>query len=134
MLSLVQAKAILELRLSRLTALETDKLNEEYQQLVEQIKALQEILSNKERLTEVIKEELEEVKENFGDERRTEIIEKRLTIDDADLIPEEERVFTISNNGFVKTQQLAEYRSQRRGGVGKTASALRETKTSLNKY
>ena len=126
MLSLVQAKAILELRLSRLTALETDKLNEEYQQLVEEIKALQEILSNKERLTEVIKEELEEVKENFGDERRTEIIEKRLTIDDADLIPEEERVFTISNNGFVKTQQLAEYRSQRRGGVGKTASALRD--------
>ena len=121
-----QAKAILELRLSRLTALETDKLNEEYQELVEQIKALQEILSNKERLTEVIKEELEEVKENFGDERRTEIIEKRLTIDDADLIPEEERVFTISNNGFVKTQQLAEYRSQRRGGVGKTASALRD--------
>ena len=125
-LSLVQAKAILELRLSRLTALETDKLNEEYQELVEQIKALQEILSNKERLTEVVKEELEEVKENFGDERRTEIIEKRLTIDDADLIPEEERVFTISNNGFVKTQQLAEYRSQRRGGVGKTASALRD--------
>ena len=103
-LSLVQAKAILELRLSRLTALETDKLNEEYQELVEQIKALQEILSNKDRLTEVVKEELEEVKENFGDERRTEIIEKRLTIDDADLIPEEERVFTISNNGFVKTQ------------------------------
>ena len=125
-LSLVQAKAILELRLSRLTALETDKLNEEYQELVEQIKALQEILSNKNRLTEVVKEELEEVKENFGDERRTEIIEKRLTIDDADLIPEEERVFTISNNGFVKTQQLAEYRSQRRGGVGKTASALRD--------
>ena len=125
-LSLVQAKAILELRLSRLTALETDKLNEEYQELVEQIKALQEILSNKERLAEVVKEELEEVKENFGDERRTEIIEKRLTIDDADLIPEEERVFTISNNGFVKTQQLAEYRSQRRGGVGKTASALRD--------
>ncbi|MEC7166939.1 MAG: DNA gyrase subunit A, partial [Pseudomonadota bacterium] len=125
-LSLVQAKAILELRLSRLTALETDKLNEEYQELVEQIKALQEILSNKDRLTEVVKEELEEVKENFGDERRTEIIEKRLTIDDADLIPEEERVFTISNNGFVKTQQLAEYRSQRRGGVGKTASALRD--------
>ena len=120
-LSLVQAKAILELRLSRLTALETDKLNEEYQELVEQIKALQEILSNKERLTEVVKEELEEVKENFGDERRTEIIEKRLTIDDADLIPEEERVFTISNNGFVKTQQLAEYRSQRRGGVGKNS-------------
>jgi|TARA_B100001093_G_scaffold212038_1_gene203518 DNA gyrase subunit A len=125
-LSLVQAKAILELRLSRLTALETDKLNEEYEELVKQIKALQEILNNKSRLVEVVKEELNEIKENFGDERRTEIIERRLTIDDADLIPEEERVFTISNNGFVKTQQLAEYRSQRRGGVGKTASALRE--------
>ena len=125
-LSLVQAKAILELRLSRLTALETDKLNEEYEELVKQIKKLQEILSNKSRLVEVVKEELIEIKENFGDERRTEIIERRLTIDDADLIPEEERVFTISNNGFVKTQQLAEYRSQRRGGVGKTASALRE--------
>ena len=125
-LSLVQAKAILELRLSRLTALETDKLNEEYEELVEQIKELQEILSNDKRLTKVVKEELIEIKDAFGDERRTEIIEKRLTIDDADLIPEEERVFTISNNGFVKTQQLAEYRSQRRGGVGKTASALRE--------
>ena len=125
-LSLVQAKAILELRLSRLTALETDKLNEEYEELVKQIKALQEILNNESRLVEVVKEELTEIKDNFGDERRTEIIERRLTIDDADLIPEEERVFTISNNGFVKTQQLAEYRSQRRGGVGKTASALRE--------
>ena len=125
-LSIVQAKAILELRLSRLTALETDKLNDEYEELVKQIKELQEILSNESRLVEVVKEELNEVKESFGDERRTEIIEKRLTIDDADLIPEEERVFTISNNGFVKTQQLAEYRSQRRGGVGKTASALRE--------
>tara|TARA_B100001057_G_scaffold152798_1_gene152881 strand:- start:2393 stop:4936 length:2544 start_codon:yes stop_codon:yes gene_type:complete len=125
-LSIVQAKAILELRLSRLTALETDKLNDEYEELVKQIKELQEILSNESRLVEVVKEELNEVKQSFGDERRTEIIEKRLTIDDADLIPEEERVFTISNNGFVKTQQLAEYRSQRRGGVGKTASALRE--------
>ena len=78
------------------------------------IKELQEILSNDKRLTKVVKEELIEIKDAFGDERRTEIIEKRLTIDDADLIPEEERVFTISNNGFVKTQQLAEYRSQRR--------------------
>ena len=125
-LSIVQAKAILELRLSRLTALETDKLNDEYEELVKQIKELQEILSNESRLVSVVKEELVEVKDAFGDERRTEIIERRLTIDDADLIPEEERVFTISNNGFVKTQQLAEYRSQRRGGVGKTASALRD--------
>ena len=90
-LSIVQAKAILELRLSRLTALETDKLNEEYEELVKQIKELQEILSNESRLIEVVKEELNEVKENFGDERRTEIVERRLTIDDADLIPEEER-------------------------------------------
>ena len=125
-LSVVQAKAILELRLSRLTALETDKLKEEYEELIKEIKRLQEILSTESVLVKVVKKELEEIKSDFGDERRTEIIEKRLTIDDADLIPEEERVFTISNNGFVKTQQLAEYRSQRRGGVGKTASALRE--------
>ncbi len=125
-LSVVQAKAILELRLSRLTALETDKLKEEYEELIKEIKRLQEILSTESVLVKLVKEELEEIKSNFGDERRTEIIEKRLTIDDADLIPEEERVFTISNNGFVKTQQLAEYRSQRRGGVGKTASALRD--------
>ena len=125
-LSIVQAKAILELRLSRLTALETDKLKEEYEELIKEIKRLQEILSTESVLVKVVKKELEEIKSNFGDERRTEIIEKRLTIDDADLIPEEERVFTISNNGFVKTQQLAEYRSQRRGGVGKTASALRD--------
>ena len=125
-LSVVQAKAILELRLSRLTALETDKLKEEYEELIKEIKRLQEILSTESVLIKVVKKELEEIKSDFGDERRTEIIEKRLTIDDADLIPEEERVFTISNNGFVKTQQLAEYRSQRRGGVGKTASALRD--------
>lgn len=125
-LSVVQAKAILELRLSRLTALETDKLKEEYEELIKEIKRLQEILSTESVLVRVVKKELEEIKSDFGDERRTEIIEKRLTIDDADLIPEEERVFTISNNGFVKTQQLAEYRSQRRGGVGKTASALRD--------
>ena len=125
-LSVVQAKAILELRLSRLTALETDKLKEEYDELIKEIKRLQEILSTESVLVKVVKEELEEIKSDFADERRTEIIEKRLTIDDADLIPEEERVFTISNNGFVKTQQLAEYRSQRRGGVGKTASALRD--------
>ena len=125
-LSVVQAKAILELRLSRLTALETDKLKEEYEELIKEIKRLQEILSTESVLVKVVKKELEEIKSDFGDERRTEIIEKRLTIDDADLIPEEERVFTISNYGFVKTQQLAEYRSQRRGGVGKTASALRD--------
>ena len=125
-LSEIQAKAILELRLSRLTALETDKLKEEYEELIKEIKRLQEILSTESVLVKVVKKELEEIKSDFGDERRTEIIEKRLTIDDADLIPEEERVFTISNNGFVKTQQLAEYRSQRRGGVGKTASALRD--------
>ena len=125
-LSVVQAKAILELRLSRLTALETDKLKEEYEELIKEIKRLQEILSTESVLVKVVKKELEEIKSDFADERRTEIIEKRLTIDDADLIPEEERVFTISNNGFVKTQQLAEYRSQRRGGVGKTASALRD--------
>ena len=125
-LSVVQAKAILELRLSRLTALETDKLKEEYEELIKEIKRLQEILSTESVLVRVVKKELQEIKSDFGDERRTEIIEKRLTIDDADLIPEEERVFTISNNGFVKTQQLAEYRSQRRGGVGKTASALRD--------
>ena len=125
-LSVVQAKAILELRLSRLTARETDKLKEEYEELIKEIKRLQEILSTESVLVKVVKKELEEIKSDFGDERRTEIIEKRLTIDDADLIPEEERVFTISNNGFVKTQQLAEYRSQRRGGVGKTASALRD--------
>ena len=125
-MSVVQAKAILELRLSRLTALETDKLKEEYEELIKEIKRLQEILSTESVLVKVVKKELEEIKSDFGDERRTEIIEKRLTIDDADLIPEEERVFTISNNGFVKTQQLAEYRSQRRGGVGKTASALRD--------
>ena len=133
-LSIVQAKAILELRLSRLTALETDKLNEEYEELVKQIKELQEILSNESRLIEVVKEELNEVKENFGDERRTEIVERRLTIDDADLIPEEERVFTISNNGFVKTQQLAEYRSQRRGGVGKNSLRIEGRKILLNKF
>ena len=77
-LSIVQAKAILELRLSRLTALETDKLNEEYQELVKQIKELQDILSNESRLVAVVKEELLEVKDAFGDERRTEIFRAKI--------------------------------------------------------
>ncbi|MCQ4242648.1 DNA gyrase subunit A [Stutzerimonas stutzeri] len=121
-----QAQAILDLRLHRLTGLEHEKLLSEYQEILTQIGELIRILTNPVRLMEVICEELESVKAEFGDARRTEILEARLDLTLADLITEEERVVTISHGGYAKSQPLAAYQAQRRGGRGKAATGVKE--------
>ena len=125
-LSEVQAQAILDLRLHRLTGLEQDKIIDEFKLLLELVQELLEILSNPERLLEVIREELAEVVENFGDKRRSEIIQNRLDLTLEDLITEEDVVVTMSHEGYVKAQPLSEYATQRRGGRGKAATKMKD--------
>ncbi|PKF72589.1 DNA gyrase subunit A [Pseudomonas fluvialis] len=125
-LSPEQAQAILELRLHRLTGLEHEKLLAEYQEILTQIGELIRILTSAERLMEVIREELEKVKAEFGDARRTEIRASQEDLTIADLIPEEERVVTISHGGYAKSQPLAAYQAQRRGGKGKSATGVKD--------
>ncbi|WP_033161060.1 DNA gyrase subunit A [[Mycoplasma] collis] len=118
-LSQIQTKAIIDMRLSRLTNLAIEKLISEMQELYTKIKELTEILESKEKLINLIIEELEEIKTNFGDERRTEINDYEMgEIQDEDLIPSEQVVLTLTNNGYVKRINLEEYRIQNRGGVG----------------
>ncbi len=125
-LSPEQAQAILELRLHRLTGLEHEKLLAEYQEILLQIGELIRILTSPERLMEVIREELEKVKSEFGDARRTEIRASQEDLTIADLIPEEERVVTISHGGYAKSQPLDAYQAQRRGGKGKSATGVKD--------
>ena len=114
-----QAQAILDLRLHKLTGLEHEKILEEYKALLDEIAELMYILSSSERLMEVIREELELVKEQFNDERRTEITAASHDIDMEDLITQEDVVVTLSHEGYVKYQVLSDYEAQRRGGKGK---------------
>ncbi|MGQ7818123.1 DNA gyrase subunit A [Metapseudomonas furukawaii] len=125
-LSPEQAQAILELRLHRLTGLEHEKLLSEYQEILNLIGELIRILTNPERLMEVIREELEKVKAEFGDARRSEIVASQVDLTIADLITEEERVVTISHGGYAKSQPLAVYQAQRRGGKGKSATGVKD--------
>ncbi|MDX1589821.1 MAG: DNA gyrase subunit A [Oleiphilaceae bacterium] len=125
-LSPEQAQAILDLRLHRLTGLETEKLLTEYQEIITRIGELIEILSNPDRLMQVIREELEEIREEYGDERRTEIVGSRRDLTVADLIDEEDLVVTISHSGYAKTQPIEDYKAQRRGGRGKSATAMKD--------
>ncbi|MDH1055421.1 DNA gyrase subunit A [Aquipseudomonas alcaligenes] len=125
-LSPEQAQAILELRLHRLTGLEHEKLLAEYQEILTQIGELIRILTSAERLMEVIREELEKVKAEFGDARRTEIMASQMDLTIADLITEEERVVTISHGGYAKSQPLHAYQAQRRGGKGKSATGVKD--------
>ncbi|MBA1197882.1 DNA gyrase subunit A [Pseudomonas shirazensis] len=125
-LSPEQAQAILDLRLHRLTGLEHEKLLAEYQEILEQIGELIRILSSAERLMEVIREELEAIRAEYGDVRRTEILDARHDLSYGDMIPEEERVVTISHGGYAKTQPLTAYQAQRRGGKGKSASGVKD--------
>ncbi|WP_235069418.1 DNA gyrase subunit A [Turicibacter sp. TJ11] len=114
-----QGKAILEMRLRRLTGLERGKIEEEYQGLVALIADLKEILANKSRVHQIIRDELLEVKQKHGDERRTEIVRgSDFDIEDEDLIPEEQVIITLTNNGYIKRQPISTYRSQNRGGRG----------------
>jgi DNA gyrase subunit A len=125
-LSQAQAQAILDLRLHRLTGLEHEKLLKEYQDKLVEIADLLDILQDPERLLAVIREELEEIATEFGDERRTEIRDSQEDLTAEDLITPEDRVVTLSHGGYAKTQPLSEYQVQRRGGMGKAALSVKD--------
>ena len=125
-LSDAQAQAILELRLQRLTGLEQDKIVAEYKEVMTQIADLLDILARPERITEIIGNELTAVKTQFGDERRSEIVLQTADINIEDLIAREDMVVTLSHGGYFKRQRLDDYRTQRRGGRGKQAAAIKE--------
>jgi DNA gyrase subunit A len=125
-LSETQAQEILAMRLHRLTGLEQEKLSDEYRQILEAIRGLIEILEDPARLLAVIREELEAVKAEFGDARRTEIQHSQEDLNVLDLIAPEDVVVTLSHAGYVKRQSASIYRAQRRGGKGRSASALKE--------
>lgn len=125
-LSPAQAKDILELRLHRLTGMEQDKIIEEFSQKLVEIADYQDILADLARLMSVIRDELVAILEEFNDERRTEIVESQHDLTVEDLITEEERVVTISHGGYAKTQPLTDYQAQRRGGMGKSATAVKD--------
>ncbi|GAB3340063.1 MULTISPECIES: DNA gyrase subunit A [Chromohalobacter] len=125
-LSPAQAQAILELRLHRLTGLETEKLLDEYLSILKRIAELNEILASPERLLEVIREELGAIRDQYGDDRKTEIQASHLDLTIEDLINEEDMVVTISRSGYAKTQPLSDYQAQRRGGRGKSATTMKD--------
>jgi DNA gyrase subunit A len=117
-LTVIQAQAILQLTLSRLTAMEADKIRQEHTDLLERIKELREILGDEARVMQVVKDELAEVREAYGDERRTEITYAEGEIDIEDLIADQQMVISITHSGYIKSLPLSTYRQQRRGGVG----------------
>jgi DNA gyrase subunit A len=125
-LSEIQARAILDMRLQKLTGLERDKLRAEYDELTALITDLKDILDKKERRMSIIKEELQDVQDRFGDERRSVIEFSGAEVSIEDMIPDEQVVITISHAGYIKRTRLAEYRSQYRGGVGARGSSTRE--------
>jgi DNA gyrase subunit A len=125
-LSPAQAQAILDLRLHRLTSLEKEKILNEYKELITLIQQLLEILSNPDRLMQVIREELVAIKEQFADKRLTEIVESEEDFTAEDLIPNDVVVVTVSHEGYAKTQPLSDYQAQRRGGKGKSATTMKE--------
>ena len=121
----IQAKAIVEMRLRQLTGLEQDKLRSEYDELMKTIGDYKEILASKERRMQIIKEELEEIRDKYGDERRSTIEYAGGDVSITDLIADEQVVLTISHAGYIKRTSLSEYKTQNRGGVGQKASATR---------
>ena len=126
LLSEAQAQAILELRLQRLTGLERDKIVADFADLLEKISDLMDILARPERITEIITEELTAIRAQFGDRRRSEIILHTQDLGIEDFITPQDMVVTLSHTGYIKSQPLADYRSQRRGGRGKQAAAVKE--------
>ncbi|HOG15851.1 MAG: DNA gyrase subunit A [Syntrophaceae bacterium PtaU1.Bin231] len=122
----IQAKAILEMRLQRLTGLEREKIDEEYAELSKTIWRLQGILDDPQKVLDVIVSELEEIKGRYGDERRTEIVASSEDIDIEDMIVEEDVVVTVSHSGYIKRNAVSLYRSQRRGGRGKVGMGTKE--------
>ncbi|MCH9695828.1 MAG: DNA gyrase subunit A [Gammaproteobacteria bacterium] len=125
-LSAVQAQAILDLRLHRLTGLEQDKLINEYKEILEKIKEYSSILADPDKLLTVIKTELLEIRDSYGDERRTEIVQDHSDLSVEDLIPEEEVVVTLSHGGYAKAQPIEAYQAQKRGGRGRSATKVKD--------
>lgn len=125
-LSEIQAQAILEMQLQRLTALERDKIEDEYKQLLKDIEEYRFILSSEKKIDEIIKEELIAVKKKYGNDRRTDIAGKAEEIEVEDLIAEEDMAITISNEGYIKRLPVASYRKQKRGGKGVSAMTMKE--------
>jgi len=126
-LSEVQAQEILQMRLQRLTGLEQDKIVTEYKEVMDVIADLLDILANASRVTTIITEELEEIKKQFGDKRRSEIVANAQDLSLEDLITPQDVVVTLSHTGYIKSQPLDEYRAQRRGGRGKQQLQPRKT-------
>lgn len=126
-LSEIQAQAILDLRLARLTGMELDKIRDEYDAIMKEIANLEDILANESRRFQIIKDELIEVKEKYGDERRTEIDYSGGEMSIEDIIPNESVVLTISHAGYIKRTSLSEYKIQSRGGVGNKAATTRDS-------
>jgi DNA gyrase subunit A len=125
-LSDAQAQSILDMRLNKLTGLEQDKIRAEYKEVLAAIEDLLDILKSDERLMTVIRDELTHLRDEYGDKRRTEIRESHVDLSVEDLIAEEDVVVTLSHAGYIKAQPLADYRAQRRGGRGKSATAMKE--------
>lgn len=125
-LSVQQAQAILDLKLHRLTGLEKDKIFDEFNELLERIKSLLDVLQNPDQLMQVIREELIEIRDNFTSGRMTEILEHKIDLTLEDLIAREDRVVTLSHGGYVKAQSLGDYQAQRRGGKGKAATKMKD--------
>ena len=122
----IQAKAILEMRLQKLTGLERDKIDTEYQEIVDKIERFREILSNRDIQFDIIKEELQDIKERYGDERRTQVVYSADDFNIEDMIADEDVVVTISNKGFIKRMPVSGYRRQRRGGKGMKGTTTRD--------
>ncbi|HEU5393303.1 MAG TPA: DNA gyrase subunit A, partial [Candidatus Methylomirabilis sp.] len=125
-MSLVQAQAILDLRLQRLTGLERQKIQEEYREVLQTIERLRAILQSEGLVRQLIREELAALKEQYGDRRRTEIIEQQEELQFEDLVADEEMVITVSHQGYIKRSPLSIYRAQRRGGKGSTGMVTKE--------
>ena len=125
-LSEVQAQAILDLRLHRLTGLEQEKIRTEYTEVLERVRNLLEILEDPDRLMEVVRGELVDIRDRYGDARRTEIIERHEDLNNEDLITPEDMVVTLSHEGYAKSQPVADYQAQRRGGKGRVATRTKE--------
>ena len=125
-LSQEQTQAILDMNLRRLTALEKDRLVDEYGEVLKEIEGLQALLASEDMQRDTIRQELADIRERYGDERRTEILSSQLDLTDEDLIAEEDVVVTVSHRGYAKTQPLDVYQAQRRGGTGRAATGLRD--------
>ena len=125
-LSEIQAQAILDLRLHRLTGLEQEKIRTEYTEILERIRSLLEVLEDPDRLMQVVRGELVDIRDRYGDARRTEIIERHEDLNNEDLITPEDMVVTLSHEGYAKSQPVADYQAQRRGGKGRVATRTKE--------